>query len=80
MTQAMKPGDIVKRKGEEKYAIVAYSTFGISLHFWIEELQGMGKTLGDSPSAYEEDWEVVGKLPDDWEIGPYDYPTRKKNS
>lgn len=74
----MKAGDIVKRKGKDEYASVHYSTFGISLHFWNEHHQGLGKTLGDSPESYEEQWEVVKKLPDDWEMNQYGCPVKKR--
>jgi hypothetical protein len=75
----MKPGDIVKQKGENNYGLVEYSTFGISIHCLIEYEGNLGlsKTLVDKPSRYEQYWEVVDKLPKHWEIGPYGCPIKK---
>ena len=74
----MKPGDIVKRRDNEEYAVVRYSTFGISLHSWNEEYQALGKTLGDNPSIYEKYWEVIDALPDGWVIGSHGCPIKEK--
>jgi hypothetical protein len=73
----MKPGDIVKRKGEDDYGIVTYSSFGVSIHMYNEEHNGLAKTLGDSPSAYEKYWEVVDKLPKGWKIGKFGCPVKE---
>jgi len=73
----MKPGDIVKQIHHDNYAVVRYSSFGISLHMWNEEHQGMAKTLGQPVSEYEKHWQVVDKLPDDWEIGEHGLPQKK---
>jgi hypothetical protein len=74
----MKAGDIVKRKGSDEYASVHYSSFGISLHSWSEEYNGMFKTLGLQPFEYEDQWEVVEQLPEDWEMNEYGCPVKKR--
>lgn len=73
----MQPGDIVKKKGEEEYARVAYSTFGISLHLWNSKRNALVKTLGDSPSTYQAYWDVIEELPEGWVSGPYGCPVQK---
>jgi hypothetical protein len=75
----MKPGDIVKRKSEDEYGVVTYSSFGISIHQAVEHegQLGLSKTLGDRPSAYEKYWEVVNKLPNGWKIGKFGCPIKE---
>ena len=73
----MKPGDFVKAKNEEDYGVVAYSTFGISLHFYDPKGRGLIKTLGDHPNKYKDHWEVIKELPEGWVVGKFGCPVKE---
>jgi hypothetical protein len=62
----MQIGNIVQHKENGTYATVEYSTFGFSLHFWDEENQALGKTLGTSAEELLKHWEVVN-MPEGYE-------------
>jgi hypothetical protein len=62
----MQIGNILQHKEDGTYATVEYSTFGFSLHFWDEENQVVGKTLGRSANEILKYWEVVD-MPEGYE-------------
>jgi hypothetical protein len=66
----MNIGDVVRNKTCGTYGSVEYSTFGYSIHFWNEEHNALGKTLGDSKESIEKYWEKVD-IPKEYEIHEY---------
>jgi hypothetical protein len=67
----MRIGDVVKNKdGSGTYGTVEYSTFGFSIHFWDEEHNGLGKTLGQPIEEVKNHWEVT-ELPAGYKIHEY---------
>jgi hypothetical protein len=63
----MQIGNTVRHRQNGTYATVEYSTFGFSLHFWDEENQALGKTLGRSANELLKYWEVVD-MPEGYEV------------
>jgi hypothetical protein len=63
----MKYGDIVRHRQKGTYGTVEYSTFGYSIHFWDEENQVLGKTLGSIFEDVDKYWEVVD-MPEGYEV------------
>ncbi|WP_336784025.1 hypothetical protein [Paenibacillus illinoisensis] len=66
----IKVGDIVRNKTTGEYGTVHFSSFGVSIHMWSEELNGLVKTLGFPASSYSEDWETVD-MPEGYELAKY---------
>jgi hypothetical protein len=62
----LKIGDLVKHKRTGFFGIINYSTFGCSVHFYDEETNTYGKTLGTIFEDVEKYWEVTDELPDDY--------------
>lgn len=64
----MKLGDIVKNKKSGIYGVVKYSTFGFSIHMYVEERKGLSKTLGNSAKELSKYWEVINELPEGYQL------------
>lgn len=73
----MKIGDTVRSKDGSTYGIVNYSSFGFSIHFYDEENNRMGKTLGNLKHEVLQHWDVCD-MPDGYEIAEYGLIRKKK--
>lgn len=68
----MRIGDVVRNKETGNYGTVEYSSFGYSIHSWVE-YEGqpcLSKTLGAPASELLEFWEVV-ELPEGYKEHEY---------